>query len=73
MLQVFRRHTSRVKQFWGVKSNEEPVVQVNPDWEHDRTGFSSMFVNLLAMIYAPQWPRFHKSCAPLNAFVLGVG
>ena len=30
MLQVFRRHTSRVKQFWGVKSNEEPVVQARP-------------------------------------------
>ena len=26
---------------------------MNPDWDHDRTGFSSMFVNLLAMIYAP--------------------
>ena len=52
MLQVFKRHTARIRQLWGVTSDEEPIVQLNPDWDHELTRSNcGALVNLGALLY----------------------
>jgi len=51
MLQVFKRHTSRVRQIWGVTSDEEPIVQINPDWDYESKRNCGFFVNICTVLY----------------------
>eukprot|EP00438_Fugacium_kawagutii_P009230 Skav215170 [mRNA] locus=scaffold4227:78535:79335:+ [translate_table: standard] len=52
MLQVFKRHTARIKQIWGVTSDEEPIVQLNPDWDYEiKRSNCGLFVNLCTVLY----------------------
>eukprot|EP00913_Durusdinium_trenchii_P012279 g11529.t1 len=51
MLQVFKRHTARLKQIWGIKSEEEIIVQVHADWDHERVGVPGWVVNLFTVLF----------------------
>ena len=51
MLQIFKRHTSRVKQIWGATSDEEPIVQVNQAWDYQRRSSCGVIVNLCTVLY----------------------
>ena len=52
MLQVFKRHTARVRQIWGVTSDEEPIVQINPDWDYEsKRENCGFFVNICTVLY----------------------
>ena len=51
LLQIFSRHSSRTKQFWGVEETER-FAQPNPDWDPTRTGETArLCVNLATVTY----------------------
>jgi len=51
LLQLFARHTSRTKQFWGVEESET-FQQINKDWDPERTGErAKMVVNFATVGY----------------------